>query len=274
MSISNYATLRVAQEGNVLTVHLDRPAARNAINMQMVNDLTSLVDAVEDAADVDVLVLRGTPEVFSTGIDLGDFRTDTRRDIYEPAKVGADVPLVRAAQQVHRRRGPGGVHRGRLPARAPVRPRLAERQSSFCFNEVKLGFLPGMATFRLAKYVGLGRAKNLAFRAGKISAEESLRRGLIDGVCDHASFDEALASGSPNCCRSTPWPWKWPAGSWSSRSPPAYEDFLGHFLAAQHRAINSKAFSRLVDSVEISAPKSESPTPPLKAKKRKQTNAT
>ena len=48
----------------------------------MVNDLTDLMDMVEDAADVDVLALRGSTDVFCNGIDFRDFRLDKKRDIY------------------------------------------------------------------------------------------------------------------------------------------------------------------------------------------------
>ena len=51
--------------------------------------------------------------------------------------------------------------------------RLATSASIFQAPEVKLGFLPGMATFRLAKYVGLGIAKRLLLTCPEITADEA-----------------------------------------------------------------------------------------------------
>lgn len=78
----DYETLKVTQEGNVVTACLHRPDSRNAINMRMVSDLSDLIDTLEEAQDVTVLVLRGSPDVFSSGIDLRDFAARKRRDIY------------------------------------------------------------------------------------------------------------------------------------------------------------------------------------------------
>jgi len=77
-----YETLKVVQEGDVVTAFLDRPDARNAINMRMVNELSHLIDAIDDAKDVSVLVLRGSPDVFTSGIDLHEFAAHEKRNIY------------------------------------------------------------------------------------------------------------------------------------------------------------------------------------------------
>src|SRR4030042_6066689 len=77
-----YQALKVTQEGKGVTAFLHRPDAHNAIDMRMVNDLRDLVDKMEDAADVAVLVLRGSPDVFSSGMDLGDFISRKQRNVY------------------------------------------------------------------------------------------------------------------------------------------------------------------------------------------------
>ena len=54
-------SLRVVREKGVLTVHLHRPEACNAIDIAIVHDLGRLVDGLADATDVHTVVLRGSP---------------------------------------------------------------------------------------------------------------------------------------------------------------------------------------------------------------------
>ena len=124
--------------------------------------------------------------------------------------------------------------------------RIAERRATFCFNEVKRGFLPGMATFRLTKYIGLGRAKNLVLTGRTLSAGEAQEWGLLDRVCEAPEFDAALQETVNGLLPFHPVALQMARRLLSESFATSYEDFLGHFLAAQHRAINSEAFERLV----------------------------
>ncbi|MBM2812647.1 MAG: hypothetical protein HW416_3406, partial [Chloroflexi bacterium] len=124
--------------------------------------------------------------------------------------------------------------------------RIAERRSVFCFDEVKLGFLPGMATFRLAKYIGFGRAKSIILTGRKVRAEEALSWGILDRICDQVSFDETLTETVNGLLPFHPVALEMARRLLDESYATSYENFLGHFLAAQHRAINSEAFDRLV----------------------------
>ena len=108
---------------------------------------------------------------------------------------------------------------------------MADARAVFRFHEVPLGFLPGMATFRLTKYVGLGRAKNLGAHRPQLAAHEALEWGLVDAVYDAADFESALQrrlaelqpfqSGGVGI-----------AAASSKIVCGESEDFLGRFLAA------------------------------------------
>jgi enoyl-CoA hydratase/carnithine racemase len=118
--------------------------------------------------------------------------------------------------------------------------RVCVPTASFSLPEVKLGFLPGMATWRLARYVGLGHAKRLVLTGAAVGAEEAQRIGLVDHVV--ATVEEgvqtALAALAPAHAVAISL-----ARRLLLESPETqYEDALGNFLAAQHRAISQSAF--------------------------------
>jgi len=75
--------------------------------------------------------------------------------------------------------------------------RLATATTSFELQEMQRGVLPGMAVFRLARYVGLGTAKQTILLGHPISADQALRYGVIDKVVDKAvdDADDSLRNG-------------------------------------------------------------------------------
>lgn len=75
--------------------------------------------------------------------------------------------------------------------------RLATASTSFELQEMQRGVLPGMSVFRLARYVGLGTAKQVILLGHTISADQALRYGVIDKVVDKAvdDADDSLRNG-------------------------------------------------------------------------------
>ena len=243
---ASYETLEVVQRGNIVTVALKRPEAKNAINLQMLRELSRAIEAVEDAEEVDVLVLRGSAEVFSAGIDLRDFSLGKPPDHYSLQhwekvcrRLEGLGKLTVAALQ-------GECTGGGVQLVLACDARLAERGAVFQLNEVKLGFLPGMATYRFAKYVGLGRAKNLILTGRPFGAEEAHAWGLLDAVCDAGELEGVLARTIDGLLPLHPEALELSRRLIHESFACSYEDFLGHFLAAQHRCIHSEAFQRLV----------------------------
>lgn len=242
----HYETLRVVQEGNVVTAHLDRPESRNAINMRMVNELSRLIDAIDDAKDVAVLVLRGSPDVFTCGIDLHEFAAHEKRNIYGLQKWEQVCRELERLNKFTVAAVQGECVGGGFQLVLSCDARIAERRAVFCFDEVKLGFLPGMATFRVAKYIGLGRAKSIILTGRKVRAEEALSWGILDRVSDQVAFDEMVRATVNDLLPFHPVALEMARRLLDESYGTSYENFLGHFLAAQYRAINSEAFDRLV----------------------------
>ena len=244
----SFETLRLVQDGNVVTALLHRPESRNSINMRMVNDLNHLIEAIDDAQDVSVLVLRGSPDVFTCGIDLREFAAHEKRNIYGLQKWEHVCRELERLNKFTVAAVQGECTGGGFQLALSCDMRVAERRAVFRFNEVKLGFLPGMATFRLAKYIGLGRAKSIILTGRRLRAEEALSWGLLDRVCDQVSFDETLREAVNDLLPFHPVALEMARRLLDESYATAYDTFLGHFLAAQYRAINSEAFERLVAS--------------------------
>lgn len=111
--------------------------------------------------------------------------------------------------------------------------RLCHPNSVFKFSSIQSGFIPGMAVFRIAKYIGLGRAKQILFTGREIPSTEALSLGLVDEII--ADLDTGLANFSSKIH-----PKNIEAIIMSRRLlnesfHDSYEDEIGDYLAAQVR---------------------------------------
>lgn len=89
--MSEYKHLLVAQDGAVVTVELNRPDARNALNTLMMRELTDFARAYRTRPDVRAIILRGGDKNFSAGADLGGTALAER---------GAPPPLIELREAV------------------------------------------------------------------------------------------------------------------------------------------------------------------------------
>ena len=79
--MADFATLAVASRGGVLHVTLNRPAVRNAMSLQMVDDLRDVLAQAEAGGDVRAIVLRGAGGHFCAGADLQDMAQARQREL-------------------------------------------------------------------------------------------------------------------------------------------------------------------------------------------------
>ena len=91
--MSGFATLAVSPQGGILHVTLDRPAVRNAMSMQMVDDLRAVLAQAEASHDVRAIVLRGAGGHFCAGADLQDMARYIREDTARWTKLIAERKL-------------------------------------------------------------------------------------------------------------------------------------------------------------------------------------
>lgn len=111
--------------------------------------------------------------------------------------------------------------------------RICLPDTTFKFTEINDGYLPGMAVFRICKYVGLGHAKQLLFTGKKISATEAAQLGFIDSVVNNLEegISEFAAYVHPNNLEAITLARRLLHESYQC----SYEEEIGDYLAAQAR---------------------------------------
>lgn len=111
--------------------------------------------------------------------------------------------------------------------------RICLPTTTFKFTEICSGFLPGMSVFRIAKYIGLGHAKQLLFNCKEITAEEALQLGFVDEITKNLeqAVQECAAYVKPENLEAIVLARRLLHESYHA----SYEEEVGDYLAAQAR---------------------------------------
>lgn len=181
----------------VLTLTLNRPDKRNALNGDVVRALKSaLVGAGEE---VRVILLRAAGRDFCAGADLDAMRrmaedADPMANVTDAEELGELLVLMRrhprpiiAAVQGHALAGGAGL----ATACDLV---LAREDAVFGYPEVHLGFVPAMVMALLRRTVGEKVAFELVAGGDRIGAEEAAALGIVNRVVRDAEWDETVTS--------------------------------------------------------------------------------
>ena len=184
----------VAYEANdgVARITLGRPDVLNALDTELA---AALADHAETAAadpDVALVVVRGAGRAFCSGMDRTALAAGTIGEAFFRHWVRAlncleDMPKVSAAV-LHGYSLGGGLQ---LALACDVR--LATEDAVLGLGATRPGITPDGSVLRLARVVGLGRAKALTLLNDDVTAEEARAIGLVSWVCAPDGVDAALA---------------------------------------------------------------------------------
>ena len=171
-------------EGAVGIVTIDRQKALNALNSQVLEELDATFDAV-DVNTVRCIILTGAGDKsFVAGADIGEMSTLTKAEGEAFGKKGNDVfrkletfpiPVIAAIN--------GFALGGGCEIAMSCDIRICSDNAVFGQPEVGLGITPGFGgTQRLARIVGVGKAKEMIYGGRNIKADEAYRIGLVNNV--------------------------------------------------------------------------------------------
>ncbi|MFB6164321.1 MAG: enoyl-CoA hydratase/isomerase family protein [Haloarculaceae archaeon] len=192
-------------DGYRADIVLNRPEKRNAMNQDVLGDLRTAFETVDDEEDVRAIALLGEGPVFSAGMDLemmagraeegGELEVGLH-DVTE-AIADARVPVVAGLK----RAAPAGAFELSLPADF----RIISDEATYGVIEVKLGLFPsGGAPTRLARLVGLGKAKELVLSGEYIDPEEAKQIGLVNEVCEAEAVDDRARAWADKLTENAP----------------------------------------------------------------------
>ena len=224
-------TLDVAEHDGLCEVTL----RAERIPAAMANDLEALCDWLEDESTAPVVVFRGRDGRFTRGIDLSDFSLHKPPDIHGFNKWERALATLERLPKITIAAIEGDCRGGGVQLALACDHRIATSTATFQVDEVKNGFLPGLATRRLARHVGMGAARWMILSGQPVEAAEAQRMGLVERVRDDldAAIREAAHAFTPVNGTVVALARRLMNDGWNK----SHEDFLGDFLAAQHLSL-------------------------------------
>ncbi|HEY1554909.1 MAG TPA: enoyl-CoA hydratase-related protein [Kofleriaceae bacterium] len=185
MSFPTFDTIRITQDARLATVTIAREAQLNALSARVMSELAQAAAALEVADDVRVVAVTGAGEkAFVAGADIAEMADLTPPQAQAFSEMGAMFgTAIETSAKPWIAQVNGFALGGGCEIALACDFIYASDTAKFGQPEVKLGVIPGFGgTQRLARRVGVAKAKELCMTGDTIHAAEALRIGLCDAV--------------------------------------------------------------------------------------------
>jgi 2-oxoglutaroyl-CoA hydrolase len=190
--VTEYDGFTVEREGAVARVTLDVPGKLNRVSMTARDQLSALFAELDEDDAVRFVVLTGAGGAFTAGGDIAGF---LERSPWLVSQLARNVAAPERCSKPVIARLEGYVFGVGLELALACDFRIAADDVQLGLPEVTIGMIPGSGgTQRLARMVGLGRAKDIVMRGRRVPADQALALGLVGAVVPVDELDAAVAS--------------------------------------------------------------------------------
>ena len=190
-----FQTIKIQLGESMAWVNLDRPEVRNALNAEMIHELTEAFDWLSSRDDIRVIILKGNGSAFCAGADLNYMKSMAKygfaQNITDAEKLSKLFRAMyysgKAVIAVVHGACIGGAN-GMVAAADIV---IAERGTKFAFSEVRLGLTPATISPFVFARIGNSACRELMLTGRRFTADEAKEYGLVNVVVDEAGLIDA-----------------------------------------------------------------------------------
>jgi len=198
----------VTQTGHIREVTINRAEKLNALNSELIKDLSAELKKADEDKETRVVILTGAGEkAFVAGADIAEFAHFDEVQGRELSQQGQDLlftaieemktPVIAAVN--------GFALGGGLELAMSCHMRMASENARLGLPEVSLGVIPGYGgTQRLAQLVGKGKALEMITSAQMIDAQEAYRLGLVNRVVNQEELLDECRKLAGKIARNSP----------------------------------------------------------------------
>lgn len=183
LKYSKEASFLAPEEENIGVITLNRPHVLNALNREILEELSNVLDEIEKDEDVRAVVITGEGRAFCAGADLSQ-PTGDEEELREGIQLGQAVfdkiedfekPVVAAIN--------GYAIAGGLELALACDIRIASEEAQIGLTETNIGLISSWGgVVRLPKLIGRSKAIELILTARRINAKDAEKIGIINKV--------------------------------------------------------------------------------------------
>ncbi len=189
----SYQNIIVETKGRVGVIRFNRPAALNALNLALVQEMIAAIDVLEADTNIGCLLITGSDKAFAAGADIKEMANKTYQDV-NMEDFGGDKDRIARCRKPVVAAVAGFALGGGCEFAMQADIIIAADTAKFGQPEIKLGVIPGYGgTQRLTRAVGKAKAMDMILTGRMMDAAEAESSGLVSRVVPAANLmDEAM----------------------------------------------------------------------------------
>lgn len=203
-----FMALEIELNGPVATIWMNRPDLHNAFDETLIAELTAACIALDDDADIRVVVLAGRGKSFSAGADLNWMKRAAQfteaQNLDDARKFAGMLRTLSQMSKPTIARVQGAALGGGTGLTAACDMAVAASDAVFSTSEVRFGIIPSAISPYVLRAIGPRHALRYFQSAERIAAERALTIGLVGDVVPVEELDacvgklvDALLAGGP-----------------------------------------------------------------------------
>jgi enoyl-CoA hydratase len=200
----SWNTLKVEEHGAVAWLELHRPQALNALNAEIMEELTRCLEQMDAREDIRVIVVSGDDRAFAAGADIKEMAEASHIDMYLRNNIARWDRVRRVSKPVIAAVS-GFALGGGCELAMCCDLIVASETAQFGQPEINLGVMPGAGgTQRLTRALGKARAMDMILTGRMLSAQEALERGLVARVASKGTWREETLALAKDMAKKSP----------------------------------------------------------------------
>ena len=210
----SYNTIMIERAGSVIYLTLNRAKARNAMNLNMVQEILHFFTSIRDERSIRCVVISGAGQHFCAGADIKEMRNPANQTLEARTLYGTildDMLLaVQHAPQVTIAAVKGAAMGGGFGLVCVTDIAVADESIKMALPEVRLGIAPAVVSPYVIERIGLTRTRQLALTGRFLDGPAALELGLVQDVAPAGMLDivvddylKDILRGSPNALAAT-----------------------------------------------------------------------
>ncbi|MFJ7567966.1 enoyl-CoA hydratase [Herminiimonas sp. NPDC097707] len=178
-----YENILIEIHGKVGLITLNRPAALNALNDKLMDELGQALLSFDANDDIGCMIITGSEKAFAAGADIGAMATYSYMDVYKGDYITRNWEQIRSVRKPVIAAVAGYALGGGCELAMMCDFIIAADTAKFGQPEIKLGIIPGAGgTQRLPRAVSKSKAMDMCLTARMMDAAEAERAGLVSRV--------------------------------------------------------------------------------------------
>lgn len=191
-----FKTINVDIEEHVATITLNRPEALNALNAQLLGELSKAVSEAESNDKVRCMILTGSEKAFAAGADITEMKDLSFNDVFTSNLFVKEADTLSSARKPIIAAVSGYALGGGCELAMMCDFIIASDTAKFGQPEINLGVMAGLGgSQRLTRFIGKSKSMDMHLTGRFMDAEEAERAGLVSRVVPVKSLrKEAFAA--------------------------------------------------------------------------------